>query len=84
MKNRMHNSAGLTVAGMLLTMIVLVAIGMTVGGLAIEYVVEFWASYVKKTPVDVPYFPCAVAGIFFGWNVGVPLALLTWILSFVL
>lgn len=51
------------------------------GGLATEYVVEYWASYARQTPVDVPFGPCVVAGLFLG-ELTIPLAIVTWVLSF--
>lgn len=62
---------------------VILLINLLVGGLATEYVVEFWASYLKGVPVDVPFLPCAVAGLFLG-EITVPAAIATWVLSFVL
>lgn len=51
------------------------------GGLATEYVVEYWASYARQTRVNVPFLPCVVAGLFLG-ELTIPLAVITWLLSF--
>lgn len=62
-------------------MLFILALNVVFGGLATEYVVEYWASYSRQTPVDVPFFPCAVAGLFLG-ELTIPLAIVTWVLSF--
>ena len=64
-------------------LLVILAINASIGGLATEYVVEFWASYLKGVPIDVPFLPCALAGLFLG-EVTIPAAVVTWILSFAL
>ena len=53
------------------------------GGICTEYVVEFWASYFKGVPVHVPFWTCALAGLFIG-EITAPLAIVTWIFSFVM
>lgn len=64
-------------------LLVMFLINLLLGGLATEYIVEFWAGYAKGVPVDVPFFPCAIAGLFVG-TAAIPLAVATWVLSFVL
>lgn len=59
------------------------AIALTIGAFACEYLVEFWMPYLLGTPVDIPFFPCLFGGIFFS-TVLIPLAVLTWIISFVI
>lgn len=73
----------MTAAGYIGCVLIIVAINVTIGGFATEYVVEYWGSYFKGYQVDVPFFPCAVAGVFLG-QFTIPLAVCTWILSFVL
>ena len=63
--------------------VVILLINLLVGGLATQYVVEFWGSYFKGVPVHVPFLPCAIAGLFLG-EITVPAAIATWVLSFVL
>lgn len=63
--------------------LVIIALNILLGGLATQYIVEFWASYFKGVPVDIPFLPAAIAGLFFG-EITIPLAVITWILSFVL
>ena len=55
-------------------------INLTIGGLATEYVIEFWGSWAKDVPLDVPFLPCALAGLFVG-QFTVPLAIVTWLLG---
>ncbi len=69
--------------GMGIVIVVILLINLLVGGLATEYVVEFWGGYFKGVPLDVPFLPCAVAGLFLG-EITVPAAIATWVLSFVL
>ena len=59
------------------------AFSFLVGGVSVQYVVEFWAGYVQGVPVDVPFTPCAVAGILLA-TPAIPAALATWVLSFIL
>lgn len=63
--------------------ILVLLINLTVGGFATKYVVQFWSSYFRKTPVTVPFPPCAIAGLFLG-ELTIPLAVVTWLFSFVL
>jgi hypothetical protein len=60
-----------------------VAFAVFVGGWAVQYDVNFWASYIQHKPVRVPFFPCAVAGLFLS-EISVPVALVTWILSYII
>jgi hypothetical protein len=54
-----------------------------VGGWTIQYDVDFWASYIQHKPVHVPFIPCAIAGIFLS-EFSIPIALVTWIISFII
>lgn len=69
--------------GCLAFIIVFLLVNILLGGICTQYVVEFWGSYIKETVVDVPFFPCAIAGLFLG-EIIIPLAVFTWIMSFVL
>ncbi|HTM68572.1 MAG TPA: hypothetical protein VL426_04690 [Candidatus Binatia bacterium] len=69
-----------SLAGILLFFLV---INLVFGGLATEYVVEFWGSRYKGQPVDVPFFPCVIGGLFLG-ELTIPAAVLTWLFSFVI
>lgn len=61
----------------------LLALNIFVGGVSVEYLVEFWGTHLQSHPVNVPFFPCAIAGAFLG-QFAIPLAVLTWVLSFVI
>lgn len=61
----------------------LLVINILLGGLATEYVIEFWMSYAKGVPVDVPFLACALGGLFVG-QFTIPGAIATWLLSFAL
>jgi len=61
--------------------LIILILNITIGGVATQYVVEHWASYIQHTPVHVPFLPCAIAGLFLG-EVTVPAAIVTWILTF--
>jgi hypothetical protein len=63
--------------------LIVLVINVIFGGLATEYVVEFWASYFKGIPVDISFIPCAIAGLFLG-EIAIPAAAFTWLFSFVL
>lgn len=58
-------------------------VNLVFGGLATEYVVEFWGSRSKGVPVDVPFGVCVIAGLFLG-ELTIPLAMVTWLVSFFL
>jgi len=76
-------SKGFTLAELLIVLLMLVMINGFIGGLATEYVVEFWGSHFKGVKVDVPFLPCMVAGLFLG-EFTIPAAIVTWLLTFVL
>lgn len=63
--------------------LVVFLLNLTIGGLATEYVFEFWLSYFKGVPIDIPFLLAALAGLFFG-QFTIPAALLTLLLSFAL
>ncbi len=67
----------------LVLVVMVIAINIFIGGLAVQYTVNFWGTYFKGVPVYVPFFPCAIAGLFLA-EVAVPAAIATWIISFVL
>lgn len=64
----------------LLAFCVVFALIMWLGGLIIEDTIETWASFSRGHPVDVPLLPCSVAAIFVGWNIAIPVWLITIIL----
>ncbi len=76
----MNDKANTAGCGCFLLAMVLNAL---LGGFATQYVVEFWGSMLNGVPVDVPFWACAIAGIFIG-EVTIPAAIATWLLSFVL
>lgn len=61
-------------------LVLVLAVNLLFGGLATQYVFEFWVSYIKGAPVNLPFWPCALAGLFVG-EFTVPIALVTWVLS---
>lgn len=63
--------------------VILLVINVLLGGVSTQYVVEFWGGYIKQTPVDVPFWICAVSGLFLG-QFTIPLAIITWLISFVI
>jgi hypothetical protein len=52
-----------------------------IGGLCINYIIEFWAPYIVHHSVNIPFLPCAITGIFFA-EPAILFSLLTWIISF--
>ena len=64
-------------------MLFILILNVLLGGFCTEYVVEYWGTLIKGAPVDVPFLPCAVAGLFLG-EITIPAAALTWVFSFVL
>lgn len=67
------------------------AIVFFVGGFCIEYPVEFWAHYIKGVSVNIPFIPCGISAIVLGWlwkpyfpMIMTGIAIITWILSYVL
>jgi len=57
------------------------ALNVVLGGLATQYVLTHWVSFVQHRAVSVPFFPCVMAGMFVG-QFTIPLAILTWVLTF--
>ena len=53
------------------------------GGVSVQYVINFWGTYLQNKPVHVPFLPCMIAGLFLG-EISIPAACLTWVLSFIL
>ncbi len=74
----------MNVGTLFIMVIVLGLLGAFIGGLLVEYTLEFWLSRIADEPVDVSYGWCAVAGFFIGWNIGIPAAFITWICSMAL
>ena len=54
-----------------------------VGGHCTEYVIEYWVPFIVDKPVDIPFYACAIAGLFVS-TVTVPAAIITWLCSFVM
>ena len=54
-----------------------------VGGWLTQYVFEFWLTYVKGVAIHLPFWACALAGLFLGQFM-VPAAIITLLLSFAL
>lgn len=61
------------------TLVLLLVVNLLIGGFATEYVAEFWSAYFGH-PKDLPFWIAAVAGLFLG-EITIPLAILTWIFS---
>jgi len=57
-------------------------INLMIGGCTTEYIVEYWASLIKQTPVDISFIPAIIVGMFFG-TFTIPAAAITWIISMV-
>lgn len=73
----------MNVLGLAILTILLVLFGVFIGGRLIEYSIEYWVGQFKDSPVDIPRGPCYAAGFFFGWNIGIPAGVITWITSMV-
>lgn len=71
----------MNVIEVLIVMIVLGLIGAFVGGLMIQYEIEFWIELITDRHVDIAYWKCCIGGIFIGWNLAVPVLLVTWIVD---
>ncbi len=71
-----------TLLGCVTVIVMLVLYGL-VGGFATEYVIEYWGSFIKGEIVDIPFFPCFIAGIFI-YKIIIPIAIITWLISFVI
>ena len=58
--------------------LLILPIAVALVGAALEWTVEFWASYAKGIPVDVPYWPCLL-GVLIG-----PLVIPAWVITLIL
>ncbi len=68
-----------------LTIVVLLVLDFFLGGIALHYDLEFWASYAKGHAVIVPFLPCLLVGLVPQVaGLAIVVALVTWVLSFVL
>ncbi len=65
------------------TIITILVVNIVLGGLATQYVIQFWATLIKGVPVDAPFTICAIAGLFLG-EFTIPAAVITWLFHFVL
>ncbi len=52
-----------------------------IGGLSVQYLAEFWGTFITHKEVIIPFLPCGVVGLFVA-EIALPLALITWIISF--
>lgn len=77
---RVHTSSGIV---FLFILIITLLFGFFVGGYCVKYDVEFWASYIKHTQVIVPFIPCGIAGLVL-FEIAVPVAVITWVLSYII
>jgi len=59
--------------------IIVLALNLTLGGFATEYVAEYWVSEWKGYPVDYPFWQCAIAGLFLG-EFTIPATVITWLI----
>jgi hypothetical protein len=63
--------------------LVCIVLCLTIGGLLFEYSFEFWATYFKGQPVDIPFTLAMFGGLLLnGFNI--PIAIITAIFSCVL
>lgn len=53
------------------------------GGISTQYVIQFWGAYLTHHPILIPFWVCALAGLFLG-EIAVPAAIITWLVSFCL
>jgi hypothetical protein len=60
-----------------------IAFNIWVGGASVQYVVEYWGTYIQHKPVHVPFTSCAIAVLFLA-EISVLMAIVTWLVSFIL
>lgn len=60
--------------------VALLVINLVAGGLTTKYILDYWGTFIKNERVDMPLFPCMLAGLLVG-EVTIPGALATFILS---
>lgn len=81
MLKRLFPRQGGMVGAVLLVVLFIIVLNLTIGALAAEYLVEFWASQSKGVPVDIPFFPHAMLiGLFLG-ELAIPAALITLLIA---
>jgi len=64
--------------------LVMLAINAAIGGLCVQYVGDFWLTFLKcpapcLAPIHLSFWPCALLGLFMG-QFFVPAALITWLI----
>jgi len=67
----------------LIIALIMLIMNILAGGFTTHYVIEFWGAKIQHHPVNVPFLPCFVAGLFLG-EFTIPISILTWMISFVL
>jgi hypothetical protein len=58
------------------TIIVVLLMNLILGGLALEYCLEFWTPRFTGNAIDIPFWQASIAGIFVG-ELAIPIALIT-------
>ncbi|MFY9486137.1 MAG: hypothetical protein WBH42_00025 [Bacillota bacterium] len=66
--------------GCVAAIVILLVVNFVIGGFTTRYVLEYWGTFVRQTRVEVPLFPCMLAGLFLG-EVTIPAAIGTFIIS---
>jgi hypothetical protein len=64
-------------------LIVFIVINILLGGIATQYVVEYWGSRMEGRAVHAPFLPCAIVGLI-GGEITIPAAGITWLFSRIL
>ena len=78
----MSNQTAVAGGGTCILILFIMAFNFFVGGYATEYVVETAHLWIKGVPVDVPFIPCAFAGLIVG-EFTIPLAILFFLFNMV-
>ena len=52
-------------------------------GHALHFDIVYWGSWIESCPVTISMIPCYIGGLFLG-SMAIPVAIFTWVVSFIM
>lgn len=68
------------VYGGLFIFITLIILNIALGGLTVQYTLNYWVPKITHEKFEAKFWPCAVAGLFLG-EISIPAAAITWLVE---
>jgi hypothetical protein len=60
--------------------IVILVLNITLGGLTLQYTLNYWVPKITNEKFEADFWPCVVAGVFLG-EFSIPAAAITWVIE---